>query len=197
MPLTLIALTGSMNSGKTTISNYLTHTYGFTEYAFANPIKDIGLTLGFEKHQMYGTQKQKLEINQYLNISGREFLQKFGTEIGRNLLPQIIPSMQLGESIWIRLFEIYMEKIIKEYPNGCIVVSDVRFLNEADVIKKYGGYIIKIERPSDVFTTELYKHSSETEMTKINPDFTIDNIGTIENLHNKITFITDYIIHNV
>ena len=104
MPLTLIALTGSMNSGKTTISNYLTHTYGFTEYAFANPIKDIGLTLGFEKHQMYGTQKQKLEINQYLNISGREFLQKFGTEIGRNLLPQIIPSMQLGESIWIRLF---------------------------------------------------------------------------------------------
>jgi len=197
MPLTLIALTGSMNSGKTTSSNYLTHTYGFTEYAFANPIKDIGLVLGFEKHQMYGTQKQKSEMNQYLNISGREFLQKFGTEICRDLLPQILPSMQLGESksIWILLFEIYMEKIIKEYPNGCIVVSDVRFLNEAAVIKKYGGYIIKIERPSDVSNTELFKHSSE--MTQIKPDFTIDNIGTIETLYNKITFITDYIIHNV
>ena len=63
MPLTLIALTGNINSGKTTVSEYLQNTWGFTEYTFSKPIKEIALIFGFEHHQVYGTQAQKLEIN--------------------------------------------------------------------------------------------------------------------------------------
>ena len=179
MPLTLIALTGSIASGKSTVSDYLENIYGFTEYAFAKPLKEIGLAMGFEQHQLYGTQAQKLEINEYWNISAREFLQKFGTDICRNLLHHVLPSMEFGESKspWVRLFEIYIDKLTKEYPNGCIVVSDLRFLDEAVAIKKLGGYIVRIERTSNVADTELYKHSSETEMSQIKADFTIYNTG--------------------
>ena len=154
MPLTLIAVTGSMD-GCQTIRNYLTQTYGFNEYVFSNP-QDVGLSMEFEKHQ-------------------------------------------LGESNpnRIRLFEHYIENVTKDLPNGCIVVSDVKFINEDAVIKKYGGYIIKIDRPSDVSTADLYKNSSETEQNQIKPDFTIEDTGTIDDMYKKISYITDYIIHNI
>ena len=203
MPLTLIALTGNINSGKTTVSEYLQNTWGFTEYTFSKPIKEMALIFGFEHHQVYGTQVQKLEINADWSISAREFLQKFGTDICRESLAKTIPDMNFGESKspWIRLFEIYIKKYIEQYPNGCIVVSDIRFLDEAAVIKKLGGCIVRIDRVAGIQRTNEHnivshnKHSSETEMLNITADFTIFNTGTKDALYNQITEIVDNVIH--
>ena len=205
MPLTLIALTGNINSGKTTVSEYLQNTWGFTEYTFSKPIKEMALIFGFEHHQVYGTQVQKLEINADWSISAREFLQKFGTDICRESLSKTIPDMNFGESNspWIRLFEIYIKKYIEQYPNGCIVVSDIRFLDEAAVIKKLGGCIVRIDRVAGIQRTDEHnldshdKHSSETEMLNITADFTIFNTGTKDALYNQITEIVDNVIHTI
>ena len=204
MPVTLVALTGNINSGKTTVSEYLQNTWGFTEYTFSKPIKEIALIFGFEHHQVYGTQDQKLEINSNWGISAREFLQKFGTDICRESLAKTIPDMNFGESKspWIRLFEIYIKKYIEQYPNGCIVVSDIRFLDEANIIKKLGGCIVRIDRVAGIqrsdknYLNQHDKHSSETEMLNINADFTIFNTGTKDALYNQITEIVDNLIHN-
>lgn len=52
-----------------------------------------------------------------------------------------------------------------------VVVDDVRFLNEAAEIKKYGGKIIRIVR-SDI--TSGGDHVSETEHLEIKADYTVE-----------------------
>ena len=64
MPL-IIGIAGKIGVGKTTTSDYLEQKYSFSEYSFAEPIKKIGLAFGFESHQLYGTQRQKMEVNEH------------------------------------------------------------------------------------------------------------------------------------
>lgn len=178
----LIGIMGSIGSGKSTVADYLVKNHGFIEYSFAKPLKQIAEILQFEHHQIYGTQDEKLEINKFWGISGREFLQKFGTEICRDTLPTIIPNMNMNNNtLWIRLFE-------KMYsPDKNIVISDVRFTDEINKIKELGGFIIKIERPSECTQKSDYqKHSSELSTSNIVPDYLILNNQTIEKLYENI-----------
>jgi hypothetical protein len=198
MPL-IIGIAGKIGTGKTTTSDYLEKKYSFSEYSFAEPIKKIGLAFGFESHQLYGTQNQKMEVNEHWGVSARQFLQKFGTDICRDIMPTIIPDMKFGESgtPWIRLFEIHVAKLVKENPHVCIVISDVRFVNEAEAIQKMGGYVFRIDRNGRIDTDEkTSNHVSETQLMKINANLTLDNSGTKETLYNMIDIIIGDIVRS-
>lgn len=171
----LIGLTGRIGSGKSTVAEHLVKEHGFTELTFAGPLKEIGVVFGFTHDELYGTQEQKATPNAYWGVSGREFLQKFGTEIGRQTLPTLIPEMN---DVWIRLLETKLDK------HEHIVVSDVRFPNEADIIKKHGGLIVNISRceREGNHTHATPTHSSESSSQHITPDYTIVNNGTLDEL---------------
>jgi hypothetical protein len=128
----LVGIIGEIGVGKSLVASYLINKFNFHEYYFSKPIKDIAINMGFTHNQVYGTQENKLEINKYWGVSGREFLQKFGTDIGRNMLPSALPSMNMGSSgsPWIRLFEIYWEKMIEADDVRALVVSDCRYPDE-------------------------------------------------------------------
>jgi len=176
--MALIGITGKIGSGKTTATDYLT-SLGYHEYSFAGPLKQIAEIFHFEFHQLYGTQEQKLEVNAHWNVSGRHFLQKFGTEICRNVLPKVLPEMKLDDtSLWIRLFEIERAK----NPDRLYVVSDVRFPDEAQAIKRMGGIIIRLVRPSP----HASSHASETVQDLIEPDVTINNTSTKTHLYREL-----------
>jgi hypothetical protein len=64
------------------------------------------------------------------------------------------------DDYWIR-------KTIDE-ANGCVLVSDTRFLNEADAIRSAGGKIIKVVRIDAPKSTD--QHTSEAEIDLIVPD---------------------------
>ena len=183
MPRRIIGFIGDIGSGKTTAANYLEQKYKFTHYAFATPLKKIGEIFGFTKNQLYGTQEEKLEINKYHGISGREFMEKFGTDIGRIAIAKIIPTMS---QIWVRLFEIFAEENKTD-----IVVGDVRFPNEADAIERFGGILIKIVRP-DQDTKKLRKDSkSESAKTEITTHATIVNNGQLDDFYKCIEHVVD------
>lgn len=171
----LIGIVGNIGTGKTTVANYLVTKRGFTEITFSTPLKQIAEIFGFEKSQLYGTQEEKLEINKLWGISGREFMQKFGTEICREQFPRILNI----EKVWIKLFE----KAYEESKSNNIVVSDVRFEDEADSIKRKGGILVRINRK----TKHNINHKSELQNFKI--DFVIENNTTIINLYRKINSI--------
>jgi hypothetical protein len=173
----LIGLTGRIGSGKSTVAGCLVAEHGFSELTFAGPLKEIGVVFGFTHDEMYGTQEQKATPNPYWGVSGREFLQKFGTEIGRQTLPTLIPEMS---DVWIKLLESKLNK------HESIVVSDVRFPNEAEIIKKHGGLIVNISRfereGTQTSETPMPTHSSESSSQCITPDYTIINNGTLDEL---------------
>ena len=209
----IIGITGQMGSGKSTAASYLKEKYGYTEYAFANPLKDIAVVMGFNVDQVYGTQDQKLEINKMWGVSGREFLQKFGTDICRDTLPSLFPNNDFGQNtIWIKLFE----KYCVDNPGVNIVVSDVRFPDEARFITSAGGSIIRIDRtvgPTGSSTiakrikhtdeldkacdapelkihrkpmTGILAHKSETPIPECYVSYVIKNNYSIKNLHDDI-----------
>lgn len=184
----LIGISGEIGCGKSTAVNYLVAVYGFTEYMFAKPLKDVAEILGFEHHQVYGTQEQKLEINEFWGISGREFLQKFGSEVCRDYVPKVLPNMKLNNcTLWVRLFE----KFYLSNTSQFIAVSDVRFEDESKKIKELGGIVIRINRPkkSDKSNAEHQTHKSEQQADKINPDIVIENDATLYDLYAKLDVV--------
>lgn len=182
----LVIFVGKIGSGKTTAANILKK-YNFEEETFAEPIKQFLLTIGFNYEDVYGSQEEKLKVNKFWNVSGREFMQKFATDIMRNQLKLILPKLDLGDStVWVRA----MEKKILNNPSKNIVIGDGRFPDEIMLIKKYGGVVIKVERPSNNDDNNSV-HESESYFDTIIPDYEISNDGTFEDLENKIKNILD------
>ena len=66
---------------------------------------------------------------------------------------------------------------------GSVVTDDVRFPNEAAMIRDLGGELWRIERPGITYDGD---HSSEGGLEDITPDQVIVNDGTIAQLKAKI-----------
>jgi hypothetical protein len=167
----IVGLKGKIGSGKTTLAQILKDKFGFIEYAMADPIKKIALILGFTKSEVYGTQAEKMARSELWGVSGRHFMQTFGTDICREILPTKIPEMS---GIWVRLFHEFLSSTDFD-----VVVSDVRFLSEEKAVRDNGGIIIEIVRDEWL---AVDNHSSETEQDLIRADHIIENRGTLEDL---------------
>lgn len=202
----LIGINGEIGSGKSTLTDYLVRAHGMAEYAFAKPLKDIAVTLGFQPHQVFGTQEEKLETNEFWGISGRKFLQVFGSEVCRDYVPTVLPDMQFNDvTMWVRLFE----KFRMDHPNVNTVVSDVRFADESQKIKQLGGYIIRVVRPTQEVTNmsdesnvaacttideaEAKQHKSELQAASIKPNIVIRNDGSFGQLFERLETALSYI----
>jgi hypothetical protein len=165
----IIGLSGYAQSGKDTVAQILVEDYGFTRLAFADIIKKAMYTLdpiinldglrlahAVEKYGWDGV-KSLPEV--------RRLLQVMGSEIGRDLIdPQI----------WV---ELTMHNV---HPNDKIVISDVRFRNEAEEIKWRHGNVWRISRIEKGAPINI--HRSETDMDSWDFDHYISNNGTIPEL---------------
>jgi hypothetical protein len=76
------------------------------------------------------------------------------------------------------------EKSVAKYPNW--VITDVRFPNEAEAIKKRGGKVISVVRPGHMDTGN---HPSETALDGYNFDYVMYNDGSLESLKNLTKLI--------
>jgi hypothetical protein len=171
----IIVLVGSIGSGKTTACDYLVSSLGFEETSFAEPIKKFAVALGFSHKDVYGTQEEKLTINPYWGISGRVFMQRFGTDIMRK------NSSVLGQGIdnvWIKAVECKMMRAKESKIN--LVVSDGRFDDEIDAVRRYGGVVIKLSRTNQEYSSI---HESEKNIESISSDYHYANTGTKEDLY--------------
>lgn len=100
----------------------------------------------------------------------RTLMQNFGTDVRRKDDPDY----------WI---EQWMKSVL-ENQQFHIVCDDVRFINEANALKKLGGTLVRITR-DDI--TNTGSHQSEVEMDQIEVDVTISGVaGDHENLHKQV-----------
>lgn len=172
----LIGISGKIGAGKDLTGAMLMQSgsadgYLFRIKKFADTLKACAALIlncdvsKFEDHTFKST---PLGGN-WGRLTPREFLQKFGTEVGRQIHPDV----------WVNsLFE-------GLGPYDHRIITDVRFPNEADAIKRNGGVNIRVIR--DIGTTgDIATHASETALDDYPFDYIIDNSGTIEELTLKI-----------
>lgn len=180
-PPLLIGLSGKKQSGKSTIANHLFEKYNFGEISWAGPLKEkIGIDLmGLTPEQVYGTEEQKTTADLFWGKSPRELLQIIGTDCFRNLV---------HPDFWVKVGE----RKIQERLNGGVdvSVSDCRFPNEIETIKKLGGIAVRVIRTD----RENYdNHPSETALDNYNNwDYVIQaGSGDIDGLKYRIEQIVE------
>lgn len=124
----IIALHGLPGSGKTYIAKQFEE-YNFVRLSFAEPLKRLGMILGFTQKEMYVDKTHK---NKFWHISGREFLRTFGTDIGQRCVSKYLPTMK---HLWVRLLEKKLIELTSCHKN--IIIDDLRFIPEFKMLRKY------------------------------------------------------------
>lgn len=166
----LIGLTGRAHSGKTTAAEHLVRTYWLEHYAFADPLRDgLMAIFNLEPTDFKGEQKER-PLN-WLNHSPRQLMQSLGTEWARNTV---------HPDVWVKIAEQnidYMTRALSELIG--FVISDIRFENEADFIRKRGGTVIHLSRKD---TPGVNPHRSEAGIAVQASDLILPNNGTVEDL---------------
>lgn len=177
--MNVIAFTGRKGSGKDTAAA-LFEGIGYERYAFADPLKaTVGALFGLSHEQLHGALKETPA--EPWGYTPRELLQVFGTEIVREGLSTHLPRID-GTSFWVDRFRHWYAR---ERRSQYVVVTDVRFPNEAAAIKEMGGTVIRIERPGLV-ANGFSDHASETAIDAVPVDGVVYNDGGIAQLHTKL-----------
>ena len=156
----IIGIAGKKGSGKDTVGKYLINHHGFTRYAFGDPVKEVcRLLFGFTDEQLYGDKKEELTE---FGIKPREAFQKIGTDFGRNILHTLLPDLRMKDGeLWIDIFR-------RECPtNKLIVVTDVRFQNEADAIKEKGAKKVFAVCTHGIFSGKAIDNLDNSALEKI------------------------------
>lgn len=167
MSTVLIGLAGAARSGKTTAAAELAAHFGFVQYAFAQPLKAMlaeGLNLSVA--QFEGAQKEA--PLPWLGKSPRELMQTLGSEWGRGMVHR---------ELWLRVARQNLDNLADCHPQAPgIVISDVRFEDEAAFVRQCGGVLVHILRPD---APPVRAHASEAGVAIGDNDLTIHNDGDL------------------
>jgi hypothetical protein len=166
----LIGISGKAGVGKDTLGKFLCDEYHCLHYYFAKPLKE-GAKIMFALTDKQIANKE-VPVEPW-GISPRKIWQLLGTEVGRGIDP----------AIWIKNAEMFVESV----PGRTVVITDVRFDNEAIFIRNRGGIVINIVRNKDDIIEN--RHSSEGGLRPDNIDLTIHNNGSIEDMCNEVTYM--------
>lgn len=164
----LIGLAGPARSGKSTAAEHLVGTYLLEHYAFADPLRD-GLMAIFNLDPTDFEGDRKEQPLAWLDRSPRQLMQSMGTEWARNT---VYPD------VWVKLAEQNLDYMTNAL--GAVigfVVSDVRFENEAHLIRRRGGTVIHIGRND---AKPVNAHISEAGVTVRQDDLILRNNGTVD-----------------
>lgn len=97
---------------------------------------------------------------------------------------EIIPNIE--KNFWVKCMEVLIESVLHRN----IVITDCRFENEINMVRKYGGYVFRISRENKT-NSEEDLHSSEKEMENFCVDNDIVNNSTKEELFLQIDKIIE------
>lgn len=161
----IIGLNGFAGSGKSEVARVLGEIGGFKRIPFAAPLKSMLEAAGFTHDQLWGGEKE-VPLAEFDGRTPRYIMQTLGTEWGRDLI---------HPDFWVILWR----RAVAAH-GGNVVVDDVRFPNEVEVIKGLGGQVWRIERPG------LARLEHVSESYELATDFTIVNAGTLEQFRHAV-----------
>lgn len=178
-----IALVGDAGAGKDTVAEVLTASYGYTRIAFADPVRQALRALNpliptptgglpWRLTDLVSAVGWETAKRDYPEV--RALLQRLGTDAIRTLDPDFWVGTALRMA-WVG--------------GGPPVFTDTRFPNEIAMVRANGGSVIRVNRPGH--TNPAAGHVSEEAWRTAEPDYTIVNDGTIDDLRAQVRRLMD------
>ena len=185
-PKLYVGICGHAGSGKDTLAKLIASHMTLLSHnvklrALADPMKEIcQRVFQFTDDQLWGPSERRAEAHPVLKrldgspLTARVALQLLGTEWGRCCC----------EDTWVRLL---VEETREARSYDVVLVTDVRFRNEADYLHEREGRIVTITRPGSDGTTVggVAGHASEREQDTVAGDYGVVNDGTLRDLDQR------------
>jgi hypothetical protein len=178
----LIGLAGRAGTGKSTIARLLCEQHAFVEIALADPIKRaLAAMLGLTSAYFHDPFTKDMPIDWLRNTTPRRLMQTLGTGWGRQII---------ADDLWLILARRRIERLTAQAAHmhiAGIVISDLRYADEAAFVRAQGGTVWHIVRPAP----PVEAHSSEAGITAQPGDRTCDNTGDLDRLETTL----DHLLH--
>lgn len=175
----LIGLTGKAGSGKDTVGHMLWRSHSMYKVAFAYPLKEALRAMGFPEPE---NRDDKEATIPGFGFSWRELAQTLGTEWGRARDP----------NLWLKLAMQETGNILRARETNRVVITDVRFENEAAVIRERGGQIWHITGREAQMLGDTKAHASEAGVQVAKGDKVIVNSGTLLELADLVDELMEF-----
>lgn len=187
MTAPLVGLIGKKRSGKDAFASRLVEAHGFQRLAFADPLKaavlDANPILSVELDETHlfpeSLPAQHPRLRWVVAEIGwerakelrevRRLLQATGVAMREHVDPELWVWPVLDKVIWHRA------------DDEPVVVTDVRFPNEAQAIRRDGGKLVRVVRPG---VPSDDRHVSETALDDYRVDYVATNGGSLDDLRN-------------
>jgi hypothetical protein len=179
-----IGLIGKARSGKDTAALALIRERLYTRVAFADALKEMAISIdpliptAVDSHGRIYTRLSSL-----IRDVGWEYAKDHYQEVRRVLQHTGQTVRAYDDEFWIRAVRHKLNNA--ERWNLPVTVTDVRYPNEANMLRARGFRLVRITRvpPLSGYGTE---HDSETALDDYAADVTIENNGTVEDLTRAI-----------
>ena len=157
-------------SGKSTVAKMLDS----VTFSFADPLRDFVArtltSLGHDGFDLVRNHKEEKILG--IGVTPRQMMQTLGTEWGRACV---------HPDLWVMIAEFESKNWLRSVN---VTFDDVRFPNEADMIRRLGGELWLVDRPGVVYEGS---HASEGALIDVLPDSVINNSGDLEQLREVVS----------
>ena len=161
-PMRLIGIAGPARAGKDTLASYMLDNLDgeWSRSSFADPLKAMLSVIGVDT-----SDDKKAVTDDRYGVTPRHMMQTLGTEWGREMI---------HGNIWVEAFA-------RMNAGKCVIVPDVRFENEADLVREHGVLIHLVGRGGIEGN-----HVSENAIEFKPGDIVIDNSRDLVWLHGQV-----------
>lgn len=188
----LVGLGGYAKSGKDAVADFLVEDHGFVKTYMSKPLEKALLAVNpwvnvnwknwvegawwnyrdalyYHDYMLYRELHARLGYDASKNNKDvRNYLQRLGTEVGRDML---------GPNVWSDIAVREIKGLLEEGRN--VAITGMRFPNEMAMVKEFGGTLIWVSRPG---YGPVNAHASDNTVGPDDFAIVIDNDGTLEKL---------------
>jgi len=174
-PFPNIALMGRARSGKDSVAAHLVARFAYSRTAFADPLREAAL-----KVDPIISAECDTRLSDVVELIGWERAKDEYPEV-RRILQHIGQTVRdYDEDFWLN---VAARKISAAAGWGVpVVVTDVRYPNEYDALKRAGFTMVRVVRPSEAPPAPHGNHVSETALDDHEADVTVYNTSTLDEL---------------
>lgn len=198
-----IGIIGRARVGKDTAGQWLVDQRGYRRIAFADELKDAALKVDpivddvedevwdivYGEWELVRTERVPVRLSDAVGVTGWEAAKDSNPEVRRILQELGAAIRAIDPDFWLRAA---MKKVQEANEQGVpVVITDVRYPNEAASLKRAGFHLVHIDRPG----VPQMDHASENSLTEGDADFVIRNDGSLHDLHARMEVVWTDVYH--